>query len=395
MDRHARSQELPVDSDLANYLPSRIDPVSIMAEESASHVPLGAVADATAQLPLHLLDGACIALHREVHSSLKDKDTWFWQFPCRTEEAAWERHRALPGPVAIGEAVNVYLGLPWATWIDCQYSCREDIAIVNERVTKLRAWTAERGLSFRLHTVCQHIYWQAMLPAFRLLGVKDLWLSHAPPERHLDRRLQIWSWPLYAVNVEDPARREGLTFARRPDERTKFASFRGAWMPHYLSSVRLRLAEYFGRRARADDAWIVEMTSKWHFEDIVYRHQVAGRALADIDTKRAETARYNELISDSVFSLCPSGAGPNTLRLWESLAVGCIPVVLSDSFRPPQFVERAGEYSPTWQEAVLTHPEDALATLEERLRALTPEERRRMHLAAIRLYAAARGMRCF
>ena len=34
--------------------------------------------------------------------------------------------------------------------------------------------------------------------------------------------------------------------------------------------------------------------------------------------------------------MCPSGSGPNSIRFWESLAVGSIPVLLSDSLELPK-----------------------------------------------------------
>ncbi len=48
-----------------------------------------------------------------------------------------------------------------------------------------------------------------------------------------------------------------------------------------------------------------------------------------IDEHHKRTFRYNSILSDSKFSFCPEGAGPNTLRFWESVAVGSIPVIFS------------------------------------------------------------------
>ena len=40
-------------------------------------------------------------------------------------------------------------------------------------------------------------------------------------------------------------------------------------------------------------------------------------------------------MNDSKYTLCPSGSGPNSIRLWEALAVGSIPIVLSDNLDLP------------------------------------------------------------
>lgn len=348
------------------------------------------------QAAMRFTDGACVSLARQVHEApQKDRDAWFWQFPCRTEQVAWERHRGLPAPpVKDGEA-HLYLGLPWATWIDRRHDWQEDAAALQLRLSALRSEVTARGWKLRLHTVCQHIHWRRLLPLWRSCGVTDLWLSHAPAEATIDDgAIRLGSWPLYAVNVETPDRRAGLEPGRTIDDRPILASFRGGWMPHYLSLVRLHLGDRFAERSA--DGWVVELTREWHFNDVVYAHQVAGKALSDVDAKEEEVWRYNRLLSDSVFSLCPGGAGPNTLRLWESLAAGSIPVVLSDRFQPPDIrpVE-ADNVPPGWDEAVITHPEDALDTLEQRLTSMPPEERSRMQAAGTRLYKAAREMRCF
>ena len=51
------------------------------------------------------------------------------------------------------------------------------------------------------------------------------------------------------------------------------------------------------------------------------------------DKKREE--RYKEVLSKSLFSLCPRGTGHGTIRLFESLRSGCIPVILSDGYKLP------------------------------------------------------------
>ena len=45
-------------------------------------------------------------------------DLLFWQFPCRTEAAAFDLHEQLVEPGFASGEVHCYVGLPWATWID-------------------------------------------------------------------------------------------------------------------------------------------------------------------------------------------------------------------------------------------------------------------------------------
>jgi hypothetical protein len=46
-------------------------------------------------------------------------------------------------------------------------------------------------------------------------------------------------------------------------------------------------------------------------------------------------AQFIELLRDSKFSLCPRGVGTNSIRLYESMALGRAPVILSDHWVAP------------------------------------------------------------
>ncbi len=104
--------------------------------------------------------------------------------------------------------------------------------------------------------------------------------------------------------------------------------------------------------------------------------QVAGERLSEAEcaAEQAATRRYNQLLSDSVFSLCPEGAGPNTLRLWESLAVGAIPVVIVEDWVWPS-IPGAGL---RWEDAVIKVRRDEVAGLFARLRRMRVEEPERL-----------------
>ena len=58
--------------------------------------------------------------------------------------------------------------------------------------------------------------------------------------------------------------------------------------------------------------------------------------LIHTDSQVQKTSAYNDYLLKSVFSLCPSGSGPNSIRLWESLGIGTIPVVLADTLDLPK-----------------------------------------------------------
>lgn len=325
------------------------------------------------------------------------EDSLFWQFPCRTEAVAWEVHNVIHHPTRMGDELHIYLGLPWATWIDFQRQqswrgsgrkqMEQQIRLLKVRLSGIRFVLAELGVRLRVHTVCQHIYWQDFVSMWKSLGVTDLWLSHCPQEDPLDNKMSLHPWHLFAVNIEDTQRNDGLLIGRDVAVKPVLASFVGAHMPHYLSDIRMRLKSFVN-----EEGFVIQVNEKWHFDDVVYQHQMNGKPLQESYQIDDSVAAYNSLLSDSVFSLCPAGAGPNTLRLWESLAVGAIPVLLGDPVRLPT----GGNLEAIdWDSVVLRIEDDQLHDLPAILHAMPLEERRQRQQACLAVYAKVKAQRCF
>jgi len=323
-------------------------------------------------------------------------DTLFWQYPCLTEGAAWEQHAYMTQPVLRDGELHIYLGLPWATWIDFARKAAwpeggaaamaQQLQMTAVRLSGMRGALGELGVGLRVHTVCQHIYWRDMAHIWRRLGVTDSWLSHCPPPGvQPEPDLALHPWALFAVNVRDPQRRAGIVKKRDPASKAVLASFIGAHGGHYLSDTRLRL------RALEDEAgFVVRVTDRWHFEQVVYEEQIGGQQPAQ--GCGDATASYNALLSDTVFSLCPAGTGANTLRLWESLAVGSIPVLCG-----PQPTLPTGGNLPAidWDRIVVRVPDERIATLPSLLRAMPMSEVRERQQRGMRAYSQVIAQRCF
>jgi hypothetical protein len=71
----------------------------------------------------------------------------------------------------------------------------------------------------------------------------------------------------------------------------------------------------------------------------------------------ARRARYREVLGRSRFVLCPRGAGTSSIRLYETIAAGRVPVIIADDWVVP-----AG---PAWESFSLRWPEDKVAGLPE------------------------------
>jgi hypothetical protein len=319
-------------------------------------------------------------------------DLHFWQYPAATEKQARDNHLALPPGSHLDAAtrtVHTYLGLPWATYIDKKAFPEDLRQSLPARLSGLADLARALGWRLAVHTVCQQIHWRRLIDTFIEFQVTDLHLSHATKDIDPAREgwpLRIHSWPLIAPNIEDPTRRAGLVIGKPPAERKYLASFIGAHMPHYRSDVRVKIAEAAIAAQRSDV--LVEVGGLWHFNHVVYKEQVAGTALSTAEARAHDdaTRHYNEVLSDSVFSLCPEGAGPNTLRVWESLAVGAIPVIIAPGWKPP----RASGNQPDLADCCIFWGSGDLSRCFDELATFPALERLRMQQAGMSAYATLR-----
>lgn len=292
-----------------------------------------------------------------------------WQQPNNTEGTAWERIRALGPGSAPTPAGARYLPFPWASWID---AVRRGL---RPPEPPLRHWPSQAPVA----TVCQHIWALDHLEALRAAGVTDLFWSHATRSETHRGGLRLHPFPLLPVRcLSHPPEPPPLAAEARP----WLYCFHGFHPPEgYLSDVRHWLLALPPR----PDA-LLARRGEWHFEQQVYREQVHGLP-SDPQRQRhleADARTYADALAHSCFALCPSGAGPNSIRLWEALGFGAIPVILSERLRLPG-PEAA------WREAALFVPEreEAVAALPQQLADLRadPARLRAMQTAGAALWA--------
>lgn len=293
---------------------------------------------------------------------------WF-QYPAQTERAFYHgvirQHAREAAP---------YMPLPYATLIDKRYDLRTTCARLLHLVR-----TCDPRPTF---TCCQHINWRAFIPFWKQAGIRTVYTPHKTRGEDWVDGLRIEACPLFAVNIETLSLRTGLPRCpQAAPPRDLLYSFIGAHMPHYMSAVRRRI---FAIRHPRDAC--VEHIGAWHLQNVVYGARQSAQGLVGDDDDqglRERTVRYNTVLVRSTFSLCPSGAGPNSIRFWESLAVGAIPVILSDSMCLPP--DGDGE-ADGWLECTVRLEEDRLDELEPLLRGFDANRLARMSALCVAMY---------
>ncbi|MDA9048113.1 glycosyltransferase family 47 protein, partial [Hellea sp.] len=158
-------------------------------------------------------------------------------------------------------------------------------------------------------------------------------------------------------------------------------SFVGAYEPElYLSPVRKWIFNL-----EHNKNWVIVSRGQWHFEDEVYGRQIGGKNLSEKNEQslKNDAVYFSDVLSRSCFSLCPSGSGPNSIRFWESLGFGAIPVLLSDTLRLP------GHHA-EWNDAIIRirETESDVLSLPAKLKALAKNEEKiyRMRVAGKALW---------
>jgi Exostosin family len=121
-----------------------------------------------------------------------------------------------------------------------------------------------------------------------------------------------------------------------------------------LCSERLLLFSFLGRNShpvrqklfacrfdRADV--IIEQTARYNHWALDERAEQFQR-------------RYAEVSASSKFIVCPRGTGVSSIRLFEAMELGCVPVIVSDDWVPPS--------GPRWEDFSIRVPERNLHQLE-------------------------------
>ena len=81
--------------------------------------------------------------------------------------------------------------------------------------------------------------------------------------------------------------------------------------------------------------------------------------------EKSYVSRYARNIGKSKFVLCPRGKGPATLRLFETMLIGRIPVIISDQWVAPK--------GPDWKSFSICIPENQVHTIPDVLEAAEPK----------------------
>ena len=294
-----------------------------------------------------------------------------WQYPVITELTVYNQKKKKKN--------QKYIGIPWATIIDKRLDLNNVLQVIKKYIiieSNVHEYT----------TCCQHVSYKLLIPLFKHLGIKHVYTSHKIIGLDMLNNIHLYPLPLYAANIEDSSRNtlyKTLTAYSETvhshllcKKREYLYCFMGAYDSRwYLTSIRNKIFTL-----KHPSNTFIKNTKTWHFENIVYGKQIQKRSFNEEEEKRNKIKLniYNTILASSRFSLCPSGTGPNSIRFWESLGFGSIPILLADTLDLPPH--------PLWDTSIIRIPENMVGNINTILSNISSEKENSMRKNCLLLY---------
>lgn len=280
----------------------------------------------------------------------------FWQYPAKTEWAFYQQNKSNSN----------YIGLPWATFHDKRYNLQVIYKLILPHIDKNKYY----------YTCCQHIAYKKFIPLWKALNINIVFIPHKQLGLDVIDDIKLLPCPLYAVNIETPE--FNSTFDNiniEESEKTLLYSFIGGYQPRdYMTNIR----EKIFNMKHPENTDIVN-TGIWHLNDLVFsKDQNFNGDINKPNDFDYKTSYYNSILLKSKFTLCPSGSGPNSIRFWEALAVGSIPILLSDTLELP--------FHELWDEAIIRIPEKDVEKINDTICLLEKNMVTKMSKNCIKIY---------
>lgn len=230
----------------------------------------------------------------------------------------------------LNRKINVLM-IPWTSLIS-----RRELPLVEKLVPQWQGDTI---------AVCVHEYYPKILPLLQRLKVTHLFVTQAKKGQRWNN-IRILPIPYYPKCTTSPADKKDILY-----------SFVG-----YDSHLLRKKLFSFARK-------------KKHLSDIVIKER-SGWGLHHVGDELG--LEYKNVISRSRFGLCPRGASLNTIRLFELMGAGAIPVVLADALYLPPGID--------WDKCLIYVKEAQVDKVDAVIRSISLEREQAMRQECLRAY---------
>lgn len=247
----------------------------------------------------------------------------FWQKPVITEKQIFDN---------IFSSKNLpynYIAFPWANYIDNQWIGNYDVLekTIENEVEKNTIVNANKTY----FTVIQHMLFRNYIDKLKKLNIKYIFTPHKmKSDSILEEEHNICIIPISLF----PAQYNNSNIFNDIKNKNYLASFIGQINHHaHLTEIR---KEMFSAFLNKPDCFI-KANDSWFYQGVVYDSNFKDNTKL-LYNQNTDIELYKLTMANSKFSLCPLGTGPNSIRFWESLSYGCIPILLSDNLILPEIL---------------------------------------------------------
>lgn len=203
-------------------------------------------------------------------------------------------------------------------------------------------------------TICQHVDYKKIIPILKKIGIDVLFAPHVDENV---KGLKVLPFPHYACKFIKPASKKDILY-----------SFIG-----YDSTSKGLRSTIFNMSHPKDV--IVKQRPSWHWSN---ERDWAERI--SLKAQKREGIEYQNVLSRSRFSLCPRGWGASTIRFWESLGAGAIPVLISDNMMLPKM------RSVNWEKCIVRIAEKDVHLIPQILGEISARKELKMRKNCIKAY---------
>lgn len=279
----------------------------------------------------------------------------FWQYPVITEKRFYLQNKDN----------SDFLGFPWATIFDKKYNLQVIFNILKQYIDSSKTY----------YSCCQHIHFKYFLGLWSALNIKTVYISHKVKGEDIINGISLKPCPLYALNVEDPViSKDFENIDLLNVERPILYNFIGGYQPNYLTQIRPNIF-----KMKHPENTVIKNTGMWHLDKLVYNSAQNVKQELNVNNEHInKTKYYNELLIKSRYTLAPSGSGPNSIRFWEALGAGSIPILLADTLELPKH--------PLWNDSIISIKENEINSLPEKLANISKDKERKMRENSLKIY---------
>ncbi len=265
----------------------------------------------------------------------------------RLEKAAYDLLKQRPLSAAV-----TYLAVPWQTIFEWQYLGSDAYkALAHTMLEDIKHIALQRpGFTIMCNF---NPFFLSIAKTLSLLGIKTLFTPGVIVGQRLVEGIAIEPFPYFACNTLPGAPVKDIFF-----------SFVGTMTTH---PIRQAIAGFAG----LPDVFIKNLQWTSH---------------VGTDVTKENELLFGNVLARSRFSLCPRGYQPNSIRLYESLAAGAIPVLITNSAVLPSLP--AGVF---WDSCIIRVAEQDIAKIPAILQSIDVQQENEMRQSAVRAYQSFSG----